>query len=108
MFQDALALHRQGRLEDAARAYQSVLAAEPEHVEALLHFGVVRLGQGLHAEAEALLGRAAAIAPDSAEAHANLAAALQAMRRYEEAVAGYERALALKPAMADAQFGLAA
>ncbi len=55
MFQDSLELHRQGRLEDAVHGYQAVLAAEPNHVEVLVHLGVLRLGQGLAAEAEALL-----------------------------------------------------
>jgi protein O-GlcNAc transferase len=107
MFQDALALHRRGRLEDAAQAYESVLASDPEHVDALIHLGVLRLGQGFPDKAETLIGRAAAIAPHSPEAHANLAAALQAMRRYAEAVTHYRRAFALRPGMLDAQFGLA-
>ncbi len=72
MFQDALALHRNGRLEDAARGYEAVLAAEPAHVEALVHLGLVRLGQGLAAEAEALLRQAVAAGPNSADAHAKL------------------------------------
>ena len=50
MFQHALALHRQGNLEDAARNYESVLAAEPTHVDALVHLGALRLGQGRPAE----------------------------------------------------------
>jgi len=108
MFERALALHRQGRFEDAARGYESVLAAEPAHVDALVHLGALRLGQGLPAEAEALLRQAAAVAPESAEAQGNLAAALQALGRREEAVAHYQRALALTPGMVDAQFGLAA
>jgi tetratricopeptide (TPR) repeat protein len=107
MFQHALALHRQGNLEDAARNYESVLAAEPAHVDALVHLGALRLGQGRPAESEALLRRAVAVA-DSAEVHANLAAALQALGRREDAVAHYQRAVALAPGMVDAQFGLAA
>jgi len=108
MFQHALALHHQGKLEDAARGYEAVLAAEPMHVDALVHLGVLRLGQGLAAEAERLLHRAVTLAPNSAEAHGNLAAALQAMGRREDAVVRYQQALALRPAMVDAQFGLAA
>ena len=107
MFQDALALHRQGRFEDAARGYESVLAAEPAHVDALVHLGALRLRQGFPTEAEVLLRRAAAVA-ESAEVHANLAATLQALGRREDAVAHYQQALVLKPDMVDAQFGLAA
>lgn len=107
MFQQALALHRQGRLEDAAGLYTALLVAEPAHVDGLVHFGVLRLGQGRPAEAEALLRRAAAVA-ETAEVHGNLAAALQAMGRHEEAVGHYRRAVALRPDMVDGHFGLAA
>jgi tetratricopeptide (TPR) repeat protein len=47
-------------------------------------------------------------APGSAEALGNLAAALQALGRHEEAAVYYESALALRPDMLDARFGLAA
>lgn len=56
--EQALALHCQGRADEAAR---------------------VRLGQGCADAAEALLRRATMAARSSAEAHGNLAAALQAL-----------------------------
>jgi tetratricopeptide (TPR) repeat protein len=107
MFQDALALHRQGRFEDAGRLYEALIGSDPAHVDGLVHFGVLRLGQGRPEEAEMLLRRAAAVA-DTAEVHGNLAAVLQAMGRHEEATGHYRRAVALRPDMADAHFGLAA
>lgn len=107
-FQQALALHRQGRTDEAARAYQQVLLAKPTHLDALIHLGALRLAEGKADEAEMLLRRAATASPASPEALGNLAAALQALGRYEEAAAHYERALACRPGMLDAQFGLAA
>ncbi len=107
-FQQALALHRQGRADEAARGYEMVLLAEPTHLDALIHLGALRLSQGRAEEAEGLLRRAATEAPGSAEAHGNLAAALQALGRYEAAVTHYQQALALRPDMLDARFGLAA
>ncbi len=107
-FQDALGLHRQGRTDDAALAYERLLRAAPAHCDALIHLGVLRLSQG-HAEvAEALLRRAVAIAPDAAEALGNLAAALQAQGRHAEAAVQYERALRNRPDLLEARFGLAA
>jgi len=58
-FQQALALHRQGRADEAARAYELVLLAAPTHLDALIHLGALRLSQGRADEAEALLRRAA-------------------------------------------------
>lgn len=107
-FQHALRLHREGRLDEAAGAYESLLSADPAHLDALIHLGVLRLGQRRIHEAETLLRRAVARAPDSPEAHANLAAVLQGSGRREQALTHYERALALNPGMIDARFGLAA
>jgi tetratricopeptide (TPR) repeat protein len=107
MFQEALALHRQGRLEDAARLYEALIGSDPVHVDGLVHFGVLRLGQGRPGEAEGLLRRALAVA-EGAEVHGNLAAVLQATGRHEEAAGHYRQAVALRPDMVDAHFGLAA
>ena len=106
-FLQAVDLHRQGRLDEAAAGYQAVIETE-EHADALLHLGVLRLAQGCAQEAQGLLRRALAVAPQSAEAHANLAAALQESGERDEAVRHYEIALALEPGMAQARFGLAA
>ena len=107
-FQRALALHRQGRMDDAARDYELILHADPSHLEALIHLGSLRLGQGQAYEAEALLRQAATLAPESPEALGNLAASLQALGRHEEAATYYARALTFNPDMPDARFGLAA
>jgi tetratricopeptide (TPR) repeat protein len=45
--------------------------------------------------------------PHSADAHANLASALRALQRHDEAILCYERALTLQPAFAEASYGLA-
>jgi tetratricopeptide (TPR) repeat protein len=107
-FQQALALHRQGCIDDAARAYELLLQTEPRHLDALIHLGALRLGQGRAQEAESLLRRAVTVAPGSPEALANLAAALHAQADHAAAVTLYQSALSHKPDMPDARFGLAA
>ncbi len=106
-FEQALALHRQGRTDEAARAYQRILLAKPTHLDALIHLGALRLAEGRADEAEMLLRRAATASPESPEALGNLAVALQTLGRHEEAAGYYERVLACRPGMLDAQFGLA-
>jgi len=106
-FEQALAVHCEGRTEEAAQLCEVLLQSEPAHAQALAHLGAVRLAQGRAVEAEALLRRAVAAAPEEAEAHATLAAALQAQDRLDEAVPLFERALALDPDRQDARFALA-
>ena len=105
-FQRAVALHREGQFDEAACAYERVLQAEPENLNALIHLGAIRLRQGRAAEAERLLSQAVALQPDLADAQANLAAALQQSGR-PEAISHYKRALSLRPDMQDARYGLA-
>jgi tetratricopeptide (TPR) repeat protein len=107
-FEHAAALHQAGRTQEAARAYEAILASEPGNLNALIYFGALRLGEGRPGEAEALLRRAVERAPQSAEALANLAAALQALGQFDAAVRNYERALHVRPDLIDARFGLAA
>ena len=47
----ALELHRQGRLVEAERLYSAILAAKPDHVDALHHLGLVKFANGQHIEA---------------------------------------------------------
>ena len=98
-FQQALVLHRQGFMDEAAGAYQQVLLAEPTHLDALIHLGVVRLGQGRAEEAEALLQQAVTLSPESPEAPGNLAAARQTLGGHEKAAIHYGRVLMCGPDM---------
>ena len=61
-----------------------------------------------HAKAAAHYEKAIKLRPDFAEAHLNLAAALQAMSQQDEAVVSFEKALELKPQLAKGYFSLKA
>lgn len=91
----AVSLHRAGRLLEAARIYDSLIAADPADAAAVLRPGVARLQQGNVADAEGLLRRAAGLDPKSAAGRANLGAALQALGRTEEALVAHEAAAGL-------------
>ena len=105
--QRALCFHQQGDLREAERLYVAILASNPEHFDALVHLGLIRLQQGSLGEAKDLFRAAADQNPNSAKAQANLSNGLLALNRLDEAVAGYERALAIDPDYAEANFGLA-
>ena len=96
-FQQGLALHQQGRLDEAEALYRSVLAAEATHFGAHHLTGLIHFQRGQPAVAVEWIERAIAVNPGVSDAHSNLGLALQQMRRIDAALASYERALRLKP-----------
>jgi len=95
--QNALNLRRAGRLADAARIYEDVLAAEPGNFEALHALGIVRYQTGQIEDAERLIGEAVAIKPEAHDEQYNRACLLQKLSRPEDALAAFDRAVSLKP-----------
>ena len=94
---EAVRLHRDGQLEQAAALYRKVLTVDPGCADALHLLGMVALQQDQAQTAAELI--AAAIARNGHEAayHFHLALAHQTLNDMQGAVAGYRRALALKP-----------
>jgi tetratricopeptide (TPR) repeat protein len=97
VFAAALQYHQAGRLKEAERLYQQVLAVNSRHSDALHLLGVVALQTGRNQFAADMIGQAIAINPKIAAYHSNQGAVLSERGRLDEAVACYRRALALKP-----------
>ena len=104
--EEAVALHRQGKLVDAARLYEAVLQVDNGNFDALHLLGTLRTQQGRYDEAAGLLTDAVRQNPGSADAHNNLGNALNEAQRHEEAIASYSKAIALKPDFAAAHNNL--
>jgi predicted TPR repeat methyltransferase len=98
----AIALHRGGHLDQAARLYQAVLAADPDHVDALHFLGVLHHQRGRSEAAVASIEQAILLAPDYADAHNNLGNVLKELGRLEPAFRAYRRVVELVPGHADA------
>lgn len=94
---NAVNAQQQGNLEEAARGYRAVLAADPKQFDALHLLGVIAAQQRDFAEAADLIARALAVNPNHAGAHYNLGYVYDDLRQFEAAVASYDRAVALKP-----------
>ncbi len=105
LLQEALALHRQGRLDDADRLYNRVLKIDRGQFDALHLLGVLNHQRGKTGEAYRLLVAALKVQPRSPDALANLALVLHALRRNDEAMAHLDRALSVAPNHADALNG---
>ncbi len=107
-FDEALALHERGHVEEAARRYRAILALDRGHLQALTHLGLACLQQQKVEEAVDLFSRALDRDPASAEARANLGNALLAAARFDQAVVQYRAAIEIDPDYAEAHYGLGA
>ncbi|HEU0095024.1 MAG TPA: tetratricopeptide repeat protein, partial [Rhizomicrobium sp.] len=97
LIDQAVALHRGGRLVDAERLYRQALAADPGDFAARHFLGVTCAQQGRTEEGLAEIDAALAIRPDDAEALLNRANMLKGLGRPADALAGFDTALAARP-----------
>lgn len=93
----AAAAHRAGQFADAAAAYESVLAREPNHPDALHLLGLAKHQSGDSDRGIELIQRAVELNPHAADFHANLAGIFSARGRLSDAVASMQRASGLRP-----------
>ncbi|MBM3485858.1 MAG: tetratricopeptide repeat protein [Alphaproteobacteria bacterium] len=92
-----VAHHRAGRLDEAERAYRTVLAAHPDDAQTGHFLAMIHLGRERWADALALLDRVQPKLPTVTIIHSQRALALNALARTDEAVAACRRALAVDP-----------
>ena len=102
MLQEALALHRQGKLSLAMERYVKVLQGDPKNADALYYVAVVAAQEEQFAEAVKLAQRALAFGPPQARVHNLLGQTYLRLGQAQEALESYDRALALQPDFADA------
>jgi tetratricopeptide (TPR) repeat protein len=94
---EAVALHRQGRLRDAEKIYTRVLKAAPDHFDALNLLGAVKIRLGRVGEAHRLFTTALKLRSDVPQVWANLGQVLYMLKRPKEALDCYDKAYALAP-----------
>jgi Flp pilus assembly protein TadD len=98
--------HAAGRLDLAERGYRRVLAADPRHVDALHHRGIIAGQKGRYGLAADMIGRALLLEPSDAELHHNLGVALAGQGRHAAAAECYQRAISLRPDYQEAHIHL--
>jgi tetratricopeptide (TPR) repeat protein len=106
LFALALQHHQEGKLAEADRLYQEILARDPGHFDALHLSGVVAHQTGRNDLAVALIARAIAIDDRVSTFHGNIGEAYRALGRYDDAVAALRRAIALEPEFVGAHLNL--
>lgn len=92
---DALALHRQGKFDEAGALYDRILEGHPEQPDALHLKGVVHMQRGELREAVRLIGKAIVLRPNDAAFYSNLAAALYRLQMFDQAIQYASRSVAL-------------
>lgn len=103
----AMALARSGRLDDAQALLDRILAARPGNPDALQLLGMVARQRGDHPAAVALFRQSLAQQPNQPHVLNNLGNSLTSLGQTEAAAQTYQQALALKPDYADARINLA-
>lgn len=96
-FEEAVSIHQQGRLDDAASRYQTILATSPNHAQALHLLGVIDHQRGEHLEAVEKIERALKLKPDAVLFRKNLASAARSAGQLEKARKSCENVLAAEP-----------
>jgi tetratricopeptide (TPR) repeat protein len=97
LFSQAVALHRAGLLDEAESVYHTIISTCPGHADALSLLGVIAHQRGQPHQAVEWLRRAIALQGDRPAYHLNLARALVALNRLDEAIACCRLAKRLQP-----------
>ncbi len=95
--QEAFALHRQGRIGEAARLYEAILAREPDDAEARHYLGAILASTGRLQDAKALMKRALELKPSEFAYLENYIGVLVLAEDFGEALELSRKALERQP-----------
>lgn len=98
----AIDAHRQGRLDEAEKTYQSILKVHPDNPDALHFFGVLLHQRGRSKEAIGRIERALRIDPAYLDARINLGNVYKETGDLAKAEAIYRKVIAARPEQASA------
>ncbi len=106
IFNDAVALHQAGQLDQAKDAYREILSQHTDHAQSIQLLGVIALQEGDQAEAIRLISKAIEFAPNAIDFRNNLGLAWIAKQQYSQAIKVYQEAITLAPQMTELHFNL--
>ena len=107
ILQEAVQLHRAGRLQEAERLYRLILAADPQKPDVHHNLGAVLARHGRLAEALPHLKTAVEGRPSQSKYWSACIQVMQALGAREEMVELYRKLIALQPGAALAHYNLA-
>ncbi len=100
--QEALALHREGKHEEAMKGYVALLQRNPGNLDALYYIAVLAIQQEQFAEGMKVIGRALDISPKQARLHNLRGQAHLRQNQDDEALRAFSRAIEVDPTFPDA------
>ncbi len=106
IYVQAVDLHQQGELEEAARCYGRIISELPHADVVHYNLGLVHYELNRSGEAVAAFRRAAELRPDDPDTWYNLGLALKRRGQFPEAMDAYLRALELSPGDSDILYNL--
>lgn len=107
LFQEAVALHSQGRLAEADTLYRRLLADAPGNFQVQYRLALLLFQQQRHAEAMAAIGTALGLHPDQPDALMLRGVLLASTGRRASALTDFDRVLEQKPDLPLALFNRA-
>lgn len=105
--EDAVELSVAGRLDEAGRTCDDIVADQPHNAEALHLRGVIAFQQGKVGSALSFVEQALQHNPSAAAYHHTRGICLQHQQRFEEALAAYQEAVRINPRLAPAHLNRA-
>jgi len=97
LFEEGIIFHRTGKLKEAKDAYEQILLAQPDHVDAMHLLGLIAYQTDNFDLAEHLMQGAIQLNPNNSSYHSNLGNVLKAKKKYDAAIVSYDSAIQLTP-----------
>ncbi|MBI4663443.1 MAG: tetratricopeptide repeat protein [Verrucomicrobia bacterium] len=94
--QEALSLHKQGKLDEASKLYRQILAADPRQASALHLMGLLAVQQERAEEAVGWLQKSLAVNPNSAVCWSDLGLVLGGLGEFDQSEPAFQRAVELQ------------
>jgi len=104
LFQEAIAFHQSGDLDEAERRYQVLLKSLPTDTTLLNMLGLVAIQKGRFEAGIRILDKSLAINPSQPDTLNNLGNAYKALNKLELAICYFEQAIAIDPCHADSHY----
>lgn len=95
--EDALALHKAGKLQDAEAAYRALLSGDPANADAWHFLGLVEAATGRLEAAQESISKAVSLDGERPTFHYNLGFVFQGLERFTQALSQYRKSLELDP-----------